>query len=120
MKDLLFKALSAHVCCKNILYQAIETGICEPPSSAIRDDRICEFGKWLHNLDLSAQLKAFTYYENTRKAHTDFHIAASKVMMLVETGETDKAMQLLVNGEYSVASNNLKSEIIKWRASLID
>jgi hypothetical protein len=41
-------------------------------------------------------------------------------MMLVETGETDKAMQLLVNGEYSVASNNLKSEIIKWRASLID
>jgi hypothetical protein len=119
LKNLLFDAMTTHVCCKDCLRQAMETGVCNPPSAVIRSETMCEFGKWLDSSDLEIEITASPHYTNMRKIHADFHTAAADVMELVEIGETQQAQQMmLVGGDYTVHANNLRSEFLSWVAEL--
>jgi Chemoreceptor zinc-binding domain len=119
LKSLLYEAMTTHVCCKECLRQAIDTGVCNPPSTVIRSETMCEFGKWLDRSDLSIDILSSPHYLNIRRIHTDFHTAAAEVMELIEIGETEKAKQMiLVDGHYSVHANKLRSEFLNWVAEL--
>jgi Chemoreceptor zinc-binding domain len=114
IQSLLFDALSKHVCCKEMLRQAIDTGICEPPSCLIADEQMCEFGQWLYSSNCPDELKASTSYENTRKVHADFHTAAAEIMKLAEIGEKEQARKMISEGEYPIQAISLKREIMDW------
>jgi Chemoreceptor zinc-binding domain len=119
LKSVLLSALAEHTSCKECLRRAIETGIPEPPSSIIREETMCEFGKWLYSLDLSEQIAYYDYYMSIRQAHADFHQAAANVMEQVELGNTKNAIKMvLTHGEYSVQANKLRTEILNWAQSL--
>jgi Chemoreceptor zinc-binding domain len=117
IQSLLFDALSKHVCCKEMLRQAIDTGICEPPSCMIADEQMCEFGQWLYSSDCPDELKASPNYENTRKVHADFHTAAAEIMQLAEIGEKEQARKMIVEGAYPIQANNLRRELLEWGQS---
>lgn len=114
IQSLLFDALSKHVCCKEMLRRAIDTGVCEPSSCLIADEQMCEFGQWLYSSDCPNELKASASYENTRRVHADFHTAAAEIMKLAEIGEKEQARQMIVEGNYPVQANNLRREIMDW------
>jgi Chemoreceptor zinc-binding domain len=119
LKNLLFDAMTIHVCCKDCLRQAIETGASNPPSAVIRSETMCEFGQWLDRPDLASEISTSPHYANMRKIHADFHTAAANVMELVEIGETEKAKQMMsVGGDYTLHSNQLRSEFLNWVADL--
>ncbi len=118
IQSLLFDALSKHVCCKEMLRQAIDTGVCEPPSCLIADEKMCEFGQWLCSSDCPDDLKTSTGYEKTRKVHADFHTAAAEIMKLAEIGEKEQARKMIVDGQYPIQSNNLRREIMDWAQSV--
>lgn len=118
IKSLLYDALTAHVCCKECLRQAIDTGECQPPSVMIRDETMCDFGKWLRGDDLPEEVLTSPHYETTRSIHAQFHTAAADVMELVETGAHEQARQMLEGGFYTLHSNKLRTEILNWVKSL--
>jgi hypothetical protein len=119
LKNLLFDAMTTHVCCKDCLRQAMETGVCNPPSAVIRSETMCEFGKWLDSPDLASEIYASPHYANMREIHANFHAAAANVMELVEIGETEKAKAMMwADGDYTIHSNNLRSEFLSWVAEL--
>jgi Chemoreceptor zinc-binding domain len=118
IQSLLFDALSKHVCCKEMLRQAIDTGICEPPSCLIADEQMCEFGQWLYSSDFPAELKYSINYENTRKVHADFHTAAAAIMQLAEIGEKEQARKMILEGAYPIQANNLRRELMNWAQSV--
>lgn len=114
IQSLLFDALSKHVCCKEMLRQAIDTGVCEPSSCLIADEQMCEFGQWLYSSDCPEEIKVSASYDTTRKVHADFHTAAAEIMKLAEIGEKEQARQMIVEGNYPIQANNLKREIMNW------
>jgi cephalosporin hydroxylase len=119
IESLLHQALSIHVCCKEGLREAIETGIPHPPSGMIRSNVMCEFGQWLNSSDLSIEISSSQHHANIQKIHADFHIAAAEIMELVEIGETQQAKQMmLLGGKYTLQANKLKTEILNWVAEL--
>jgi Chemoreceptor zinc-binding domain len=118
IQSLLFDALSKHVCCKEMLRQAIDTGICEPPSCLIADEQMCEFGQWLYSSDFPAELKYSINYENTRKVHAAFHTAAAAIMQLAEIGEKEQARKMILEGAYPIQANNLRRELMNWAQSV--
>ncbi len=121
LKNLLFDAMKTHVCCKDCLRQAMETGVCNPPSTLIRSATMCDFGKWLDCSDLSIEISDSPHYQNIRKIHADFHTAAADVMELVEIGKTDRAKQMmLTGGNYTLHSNQLRTEFLNWVAKIED
>lgn len=121
LKNLLFDAMTIHVCCKECLRQAVETGVCNPPSALIRLATMCEFGKWLDLADLPIEISASPHYTNIRKIHADFHTAAADVMNLVEIGKVEQAKQMMsAGGNYTFHSNQLRSEFLSWVAKIED
>ncbi len=121
MKTVLIEALSAHIAWKEKLREAIDVGIIDPPSAKIREDNLCAFGKWLYSSDISDEVKASPYYENTRKIHAEFHKVASEVAMLAEIGEKEKAREMMSLAQpYPIQSYNIRCAILSWIKSLPD
>jgi hypothetical protein len=115
LKNLLYDAMTSHVCCKYYLSKAMSTGVCNPPSSVIRDYKVCQFGKWLYSSDLPREILASPYYTSIIKIHIDFHHTASEVMKMIEIGEINKAKKMMLdNGLYSMNSKKLRDEFSAW------
>jgi hypothetical protein len=119
LKNLLFEAMTTHVCCKDCLRHAIETGVCNPPSEVIRQETMCEFGKWLDSSDLTSEILDSPHYTNIRKIHVDFHLAAAEVMTMVEIANVEQALQMMSHeGSYTMHANKLRQEFLSWVSEL--
>src|SRR5208282_2704036 len=89
------KAIGAHGMWKTRLQKAIEQAVSDVSVTVVRQDNQCEFGKWLYGPDLSDDTKRSPHYEQCRRLHRDFHLAASKVLTLAlanKKGEATHAM----------------------------
>ncbi len=121
MKTVLLTALSAHVAWKEKLRKAIDSGIIDLPPAKIQEDNLCVFGKWLYASDLSEEVKSSPHYENVRQIHAEFHKAASKVAMLAEIGEKEKARHMMKQDQpYGVQANKIRHEILSWLQDISD
>jgi hypothetical protein len=119
LKNLLFEAMTTHVCCKDCLRHAMETGVCNPPADTIRQETMCEFGKWLDRADLASEITDSPHYINIREIHANFHTAAADVMAMVEVGNTEHARQMMLeDGNYTMHANRLRREFLSWVAEL--
>jgi hypothetical protein len=115
LKNLLYDAMTAHVCCKYYLSKALSTGVCNPPSSVIRDYKVCQFGKWLCSSDLPREILNSPHHKSIIKIHIDFHNTAANVMEMIENGEINKAKKMMLDdGLYSVNSKKLRDEFSVW------
>ena len=61
------KAITAHAIWKTRLSEAIETGKSEWSHDKVREDHLCNFGKWLYSLPDSE--KASEYWQEVQKLH---------------------------------------------------
>jgi hypothetical protein len=79
--------------------------------STIAGDCHCELGKWLHGEGKKAHSKR-PEYQKSLAAHAEFHITAAEVVIEYQSGNRDRARQLL-NGKFRTASNNNQLELVR-------
>ena len=109
------KAIGAHGMWKARLQKAIDDGASDLSVTAVREDKHCDFGKWLYGAELSADIKASQHYEQCRRLHRDFHLAASKVLALALANKKSEALSSMrPEGEFGSSSGSLTKAMMDW------
>ena len=109
------KAISAHARWKIRLREAIDTGKSEWSPEKVRQDNLCDFGKWLYSLSDSE--KASGYWKQVQKLHAEFHIVAAKVLQLALEGHKNEAEATMdtSGSEFKLASSKLINMMTEWK-----
>jgi len=109
VRDQIAAALAAHAAWKVRLRTAIETGSCEIAVDAARNDRGCAFGKWLHQLRHTAELREIA------ALHERFHAAAASVLAAALGGRKQEASRAMSEeGEFARTSAALTAALQRW------
>lgn len=79
--------------------------------SIVGNDEHCELGKWIYGTgkELYSNLPE---YEMVQKAHAHFHITAAEVVIEHQSGNTDKAENLL-KSTFRSASNSNQLQLVR-------
>ena len=77
----------------------------------VASDRNCVLGKWLHGTGKKKYAK-MPEYHNAVKAHANFHICAAEVVIEHQSGNTEKARELLET-KFRAASNDNQLELVR-------
>ena len=118
LKDEIAKALGAHGQWKARLAAAIDSGTVDAKVEDVRKDNVCPFGQWLYGSTITAAEKSGGHYEEVRKLHADFHLAAAEVLTLVGQGKKDDAKKMMgISGGFSKASSGLSLAMTKWQGA---
>jgi methyl-accepting chemotaxis protein len=116
INDQISAAIGAHGLWKGRLRTAIEKGVSETPVNVVRDDRQCNFGKWLHGPELDATAKKSAHYGACVEIHRRFHSAAADVLQLAMSGKKDEASRLLAPDQpFGKISSELTREMLAWK-----
>jgi hypothetical protein len=112
------KAISKHALWKMHLRTAIDTGKSDWNPETVRQDDLCNFGKWLYALSDSE--KASPDWISVRARHTNFHSIAAKVLQLALTGQKEAAEEALTGNrsEFKQASAKLTNAMVGWKMKL--
>ncbi|MBU1237229.1 MAG: CZB domain-containing protein [Gammaproteobacteria bacterium] len=78
--------------------------------SVARED-LCSLGKWINN-EGAETFRDNPNFHNLRSAHRKFHEAAGHIVSLASTGQADVAMQLLEDGDYAQASDDVTAALV--------
>lgn len=78
---------------------------------AIASDKNCTLGKWLYGPGWQ-KYSTLPEHDSCRKAHAAFHVTASNVVKEHQTGNDDRAMQLL-KSEFKSASSYNQLELVR-------
>jgi len=109
------KAIGAHGLWKSRLHKAIEEGASSVSAAEARQDNQCDFGKWLYGGDLTAEVKRSPHYEECRRLHRDFHLAASKVLTLaLSNKKTEATHAMSTDSEFAGVSFALTKAMMDW------
>ncbi len=109
------KAIKAHSVWKVRLKDAVDTGKSEFTPSKVRDNHICEFGKWLAGL--SPAEKALDDYKRIQPLHEKFHAEAANVLQLAISGQREKAHVALtdIRSDFVYVSAQLINALSEWK-----
>lgn len=119
LDEQLTAAIGAHGLWKGKLRTAVDSGTYELRADVIRDDRRCNFGKWLHGTSLDSPTRASTHYHTCVELHRNFHEAAANVVSLVEAGDKSNASRALgADGQFARISGDLTAAMMAWKGSL--
>ena len=106
-------AIGAHGMWKARLYAAIQTGVAQQTVAEVKDDRRCQFGKWLGSVD--AQTRSSAGYKKCSDLHAQFHSTASRVLGLALAGKKLEASKAMDPGsDYVSTSMNLVKALLAW------
>lgn len=109
-------AIGIHGIWKKRLADAIETGKSEFKAEAVRQDALCEFGKWLHGLP--AQEREHQLWAKVHALHESFHRLAADVLEDALAGRKEKAAAAVAAGsEYHLTSMRLTAALMEWMQS---
>lgn len=111
-------AMGAHGCWKQQLKDAVAHGRLRDPAEHISRDDLCNFGKWLQDLQADPETSSSPEYAAVVAAHARFHKAAGHVAKCVENGLGDTASELLNGPDFQKISASLGKAMIDWRKSL--
>lgn len=115
--DQIDHAISNHEIWKIHLKQAIDGGVFETPSSIVRMDNQCEFGKWIYSLSTDAGIDP--HYIAVKELHAQFHQSAALILELINGSRKDEARKSLnVGGEFNFISSKLILALIDWKESI--
>ncbi len=109
------KAIGGHGMWKARLQKAIDQAASDVSVTVVRQDNQCDFGKWLYGPDLSADTKRSPHYENCRRLHREFHLAAAKVLTLALANKKVEATRAMTHdGEFATCSASLTKAMMDW------
>ncbi len=105
-------ALDAHDAWKEKLRKELSGENQQPLDvSIIASDCHCELGKWLHGQG-KKNFSKLPEYKKALTAHAEFHISAAEVVIEHQSGNDERARQLL-NGNFREASNLNQLELVR-------
>ena len=111
------KAIGAHGLWKLRLKTAINSGSSDFSPDVVACDNKCDFGKWLHDDSMPADIKGGMPYQVITRLHAEFHRTASTVLQDALDGNTAKSKEKL-EGEFAAQSTKLISALNKWKGEL--
>ncbi len=111
MKTEISNAIDSHNLWKIKLVDAINMGSMDRSVEEIKSDSKCAFGHWLYGEELSNELKKTVGYERVKQLHIEFHHIAARIAELAIYGDTEAALNLLHDTEYSEATMNLNNAL---------
>ena len=115
LKDEIKKSVGDHGMWKKMLKHAVDTGKIQEEIAIVKNDRQCNFGKWLYGPSITEKEKSSAHYQEVQELHAAFHEKASKVAQLATSGHKAGAMKMLgVNGEFTTASAALTTSMLAW------
>ncbi len=85
-------------------YQMLDT-------ATVSQDCHCELGKWIYGPG-KKKFGKLPEYEEARKAHAEFHLAAAEVLIEHNSGHTELARELL-NTRFRQASNRNQLALVR-------
>lgn len=105
-------AIDAHLKWKERLQNRITGASSEPLDiqTAYRDD-LCALGVWLHG-EGKSHYGALPGFEMVRQTHARFHRCAGDVLAVADKGRPDEALQMLEEGEYARASDEVTAALV--------
>lgn len=75
----------------------------------ISSDHNCDLGKWIYS-DGEALLGKYSTFTDLKAQHKMFHYTASSIIILAQSGETEKAKDVL-EGEFTRLSKRIKQRL---------
>jgi len=109
------KAIGAHGMWKSRLQRAIDQGASDVNITEVRQDNQCEFGKWLYGAELATNAKTSPHYEQCRRLHREFHLAASKVLTLaIGNKKTEATHAMSPDSDFAKVSTALTKAMMDW------
>ncbi|NOZ54062.1 MAG: hypothetical protein GXP08_13185 [Gammaproteobacteria bacterium] len=106
------EVLDAHSAWKEKLENELSGASSEPIDvKNTANDHLCTFGQWIYGPGKTKYSK-LPEYETARKAHANFHTAAAEVVVEHQSGNTEKAQNLLKT-KFRSASNNNQLELVR-------
>ncbi len=110
------KAIAAHGMWKAHLKTAIDKKELHTSVEEIRDDRSCQFGKWLHGIGLTSGDRASEHYKTVQELHAQFHRETAQIADLAMKGKKAEADALMsASSSYTALSAKLTSAMIAWK-----
>jgi hypothetical protein len=108
-----YAAIQAHVLWRVRLEAYVEGTSNEElnPNTVGRDD-CCALGKWIHGPG-GMHYGTHPRFPDLKNAHACFHKAAGEVIRCVDSGDSEKARELLLRGKYTTCSHEVKSHLAK-------
>lgn len=106
-------AIDAHVKWKERLQDHIAGTSGEELSvDAVCHDKDCSLGVWLEGegREHYGHLAAF---ENVRRIHIEFHKCAGEVLKAAKAGQREKALEMLEEGDYARASDEVTAALVE-------
>jgi len=110
-------AIGAHGAWKLRLVTAINTGSSKISPEVVSCDNQCDFGKWLYNPAMPAEMLGSKPYKEVKILHAEFHKTAAIVLKSAIGGDTSKSKQLL-DGAFTEQSKKLISALGAWKREL--
>ncbi len=108
-----YAAIQAHVLWRVRLEAYVEGKSTEKlnPDVVGRDD-CCALGKWIYGAG-GSHYGSHPRFPELKDVHNCFHKAAGEVIRCVDSGEIEKARELLQQGKYTTCSHQVKSHLAK-------
>lgn len=112
-KEEITKAIGAHGMWKSRLRSAIDSGKSEWQPDSVAKDNLCDFGKWIHSL--KATPAEAPRAAKVKDLHAKFHVEASRVLKLAQTGQKAAASQAIAPGSpFDKLTGELTTELMNW------
>jgi len=112
LQEQIRRAVGSHGLWKTRLRTAIDTGKSDVTTTTARDDRRCELGRWLQELDAEARKAASC--QRCQGLHREFHQEAANVLSLALEGKKQEAKKSLEAGHFAKLSAELTRAMMAW------
>ena len=114
LEEEIMNAVGAHGVWKMRLKSAIESGKSQFQVATVQKDNQCDFGKWLHSLQATAQTSE--HYKKVRQLHSEFHREAAHVLDLALNGKkADAEKSVTAGGAFFRLSSELTAGLMSWK-----
>jgi len=97
--------------------KAISTQQADVDPEIIKQDDLCQFGKWLN--ELPQEDKQSEQFITVKALHADFHKAAGEIMELAASGKRDEALRMIEGSDqFSNITGRLTLALRLWQSKL--
>lgn len=80
--------------------------------ATVSRDNCCALGQWIYS-EGKSRFGTIDEYEQLRHTHAQFHLAAGEILLEHQSGNTEKARQMLAGSEYRRTSNRVQLGIVR-------
>lgn len=114
-QDQVRRAISDHVLWRRRVQAAITAGRSELSPDEVRQDNLCESGRWLYSPVITTDARRKPQYQACRQLHASFHREAARVLEYALAGQKQQALLAMgPSGRLDNASTMLITAMMAW------